>query len=120
MNQFLGAYENQWVSMPSLVRELGISTDTSRIPLTSVMFNFDPGVKSESFHFEGLKSRFFFSHRNFETFEISINAVSDNDDMIFECAFNVNLFNENEMHQRLIQIETLMRSILENPNAKIG
>ena len=119
MDRFFPAYENQWISMPELLQELQVRPDPARVALTSVMFNFDPGMKAEDFRFEGLKAHHFFNHRNFETVEISINAVVEDSDMVLECAYNSDLFDVNEMHQRLMQVERLMKSISENPEVPV-
>lgn len=111
MERFLEAYDNQWISMPALIKELKVQIDPARVPLVPVLFNFDPGVKSSEFRFEGLKSSFFFNHRNAETFEISINAVVENGGLVLECAYNDAIFDSSEMHERLVQLENLMESI---------
>ncbi|MCC7441507.1 MAG: amino acid adenylation domain-containing protein [Bdellovibrionales bacterium] len=116
MSRFFEAYENQWISMPELIRELGVQVDPARVPFAPVMFNFDPGVKKEDFKFAGLEAYFEFNHRLFETMEISVNAVVEDQDLVLECAYNLDLFDQEQMHRRLEQIERLMASIVENPD----
>ncbi len=100
MEKFYAAYEHQWISQDDLVR---------------VIFNFDPGMKPEDLHFEGLKSHHIYNPRDVEKFEISINAVVENDDMLLECAYNTDLFEADKMHHRLTELDEMMASIAENP-----
>jgi amino acid adenylation domain-containing protein len=119
-DRFLSAYENQWITIPELLRELDVELQPARVPLASVMFNFDPGMDGAALHFEGLQARHFFNHRNAETFEISVNAVVEGDDLVLECAYNRALFDAAGMHQRLAQFEQLMASIGEQPDDPVS
>ncbi len=120
MQNFFAAYENQWISMPELMSELKVRQDPARVPFVSVIFSFDPGMSASDFHFEDLKAHHFFNHRNFETFEIAINAVVEHGDMVLECAYNADLFDAAEMHERLLQFEKLMASITEAPELPVA
>lgn len=120
MERFLAAYENQWISMPALIQELKVPVDPARVPFVPVLFNFDPGMKPEDFHFEGIKTSHLFNHRSAEIFEISVNAVVEYGELILETAFNTDLFEPAEMHERLAQVETLMASIAAGPATPVA
>ena len=89
--------------------------DASRTPFVSVMFNFDPGMKQQEFRFGNLEAHHIFNARKAETFEISVNAVVEDRDMVLEWVYNTTLFDGGEMQLRLAQFEQLMRSIAANP-----
>ncbi|MFI4890169.1 MAG: amino acid adenylation domain-containing protein [Steroidobacterales bacterium] len=118
--RFLSAYEHQWIALPDLLQELGIEFNRSRMPLVAIMFNFDPGMDESAFRFEGLQARHFFNHRNADTFEMSVNAVVDGEDLVLEWTYNRTLFDRDEMLLRVAQFEQLMRSIAEKPDAPIA
>ncbi len=115
MDAFLSAYEHQWISMPELIRELNAPIDPTRVPMMPVMFNFDPGMKRESFRFEGLDAHHCFNPRKAETFEMSVNAVVEDADLVLEWVYNTSLFDDGEMQRRLEQFQCLLRSIGESP-----
>ncbi|MGZ3697666.1 MAG: condensation domain-containing protein, partial [Bdellovibrionota bacterium] len=119
METFLSAYEHQWICVPELMQELQVRRDPSRAPIAPVMFNFDPGMKAEKFRFQGLRAHHFFNHRNFETFELSINAVVEEDGLVLETAFNTDLFDEKRMHERLQQFERLVSEIGASPETGV-
>ena len=119
MEAFLAAYEHQWITIPELLRAIRYPIEPSRAPLIAVMFNFDPGMDAGALHFEGLRARHFFNHRNAETFEISVNAVVEEGDLILEWAYNRDLFDAAEMHARLEQFEHLMAGIARQPDSPV-
>ena len=117
--QFLASYENRRVSLPQLLGDLKFPLDPSRVPLVSVMFNFDPGMKTSEFKFNGLDSSFFFNHRNFETFEISINAAVEGADIVLETACNAALFSREGISERLSQFDCLIASLSRGPDTPV-
>lgn len=120
MDRFLAAYENQWITVPELIHELKVPVDASRVPFVSVMFDFDPGLRSEEFVFDGLNAHYFYNHRNAETFEICINSAVRGEDLVFECAYSSTLFDTDAMQQRMEQLEQLMASINEQPDLPVA
>ncbi|MGA2550909.1 MAG: amino acid adenylation domain-containing protein [Burkholderiaceae bacterium] len=119
MERFLGAYEHQWITIPELLQITEYEIEKTRAPLIAVMFNFDPGLESEALDFQGLRAHHFFNHRNAETFEVSVNAVVEAGQLVLECAYNQSLFDREEMHARLQQLETLMASVVAAPDLPI-
>jgi amino acid adenylation domain-containing protein len=116
MDHFLAAYENQWVSHADLVAQLAIPVDAARAPLASVGFSFDPGMKREAFHFEGLRARHRFLDRAAERFEISVNAVLEEEELLLECSYSAAVFDDATMVERMAQLEQLMASIVARPD----
>jgi amino acid adenylation domain-containing protein len=119
MERFLAAFEHQWITIPELLQAIGFQIERTRAPLVQVMFNFDPGIEDNALSFEGLKAQHFFNHRNAETFELSINCVVENSELILELAYNRTLFDAAETHLRLQQFEQLMASIVAQPDSPV-
>jgi amino acid adenylation domain-containing protein len=119
MERFLAAYEHQWITIPELLQTIDFEIEKTRAPLVQVMFNFDPGMEEDALHFEGLKARHFFNHRNAETFEISVNFVVEGGELILEWAYNRALFDPVETHSRIQQFERLMASIVAQPDGPV-
>ncbi len=116
--RFLEAYDHQWVSIPGLIRELGVDVDRARAPLVSAIFGFDPGMETP-FRFGDLTARHHYNERLGETFEIQLNAVVEDGELILEWSYNAALFDREQMHARLMQFEHLMRAIAEQPDCKV-
>jgi amino acid adenylation domain-containing protein len=117
--RFLGAYEHQWIAIPDLLQAIDFEIDKTRAPLVQVMFNFDPGMEDGALHFDGLEARHFFNRRNAETFEMSVNFVVERGDLVLEWAYNRTLFDPVETHLRMQQFETLMASIVAQPDSQV-
>ena len=115
MDTFLAAYEHQWISVPELLHELKPAMDASRTPFVSVMFNFDPGMKQDEFRFGSLEAHHFFNPPKADTFEISVNAVVEERDLVLEWVYNTTLFDDVEMQRRIAQFEQLVHSIADGP-----
>jgi len=119
MEHFLAAYEHQWTTLSELVVELGVAVDPARAPLASVQFSFDPGMKKDAFDFDGLAARHYFNPRSTDAFEMSINAVLEEDELLLECVYSSALFDAAQMQQRLAQLEYLMTSIGTSPDLPV-
>ena len=116
----LDAYDNQEFTFGRLVQKLSIPRDSSRIPLVSVIFNVDQDFEPGQFNFGGLEIDFFTNPRCFENFELFINATSINGRVNLECQYNTNLFNSDTIRRRLAEFETLLTSIVANPDRNIA
>jgi amino acid adenylation domain-containing protein len=111
----LDAYEYQQFTFGSLVSKLALTRDPSRIPLVPIMFNLDRAAASNSQLFSGLKLDSHLNPREFETFELFINAVELDDKIVLECQYNTNLFDRATIERRLAEFETLLLGIIANP-----
>ncbi|MBL0343531.1 MAG: hypothetical protein IPP71_23345 [Bacteroidetes bacterium] len=72
--QILDAYDNQRYTFGSLIKNLNIPRDPSRIPLVPVSFNVDLGI-TNGVYFEGCTYKFTTNPRHYENFEFFINAA---------------------------------------------
>jgi amino acid adenylation domain-containing protein len=110
-SQMLDAFEHQQFSFGSLLKELNITRDPSEIPLVNIVFNIDQQTPDQGMRFDGLSARYSTIPRQFENFELFINAVSCENKLVLECQYNVNLFKastiENWFHCYISLLENL-------------
>jgi amino acid adenylation domain-containing protein len=116
----LDAYEHQQFTFGSLVSKLALPRDPSRIPLVPIMFNLDRAAPDHRTLFTGLELASHLNPREFETFELFINAVELADKIVLECQYNTNLFDRETIWRRLAEFETLLRGIIANPQQLIS
>lgn len=112
-SSILDASEHAELTMGSLLQELALQRDPSRIPLVSVLFNIDPALRPAQF--QGVSSRANSVPRCFETFEWFINGVVVDNQLVLETTYNKNLFDRETMKARLREFETLLRSVVQAP-----
>jgi amino acid adenylation domain-containing protein len=115
----LDAYDNQQFTFGSLVSKLSLPRDPSRIPLVPIIFNFDRDPES-NISFMGLELDACLNPRDFENFELFVNAVELDGQITIECQYNTNLFDPNTIRRRISELETLLLSIVANPAQSIG
>jgi len=113
------AFDHQQFTFGSLIQKLNIHRDPSRIPLVPVVMNVDIGF-TEGFHFEGCQFKVTTNPRYFENFEIFLNASGQGDELILECTFNNDLFEEKMMHRRMEEFIQLMDGLVDDPEVRIG
>ncbi len=111
----LDAYDHQQFTFGSLVSKLALVRDPSRIPLVPIMFNLDRAAANNSHLFSGLELTSQLNPREFETFELFVNAVELDDKIVLECQYNTNLFDRATIQRHLSEFETLLQGIIANP-----
>jgi amino acid adenylation domain-containing protein len=114
----LDAYDNQQFTFGSLVSKLALPRDSSRIPLVPIIFNFDRDPES-NISFTGLELKSCLNPRDFENFELFVNAVELDGKIVLECQYNTNLFDVDTIRRRIAEFETLLLSIVANPAQSI-
>jgi len=115
------AYEYQRYTFVSLIKKIQLHRDPSRVPLVPVIFNMDQQTNEDGFKVDGLEADIFSNPRKFENFEIFFNVTStSNNKVVFECTFNANLFTEDTIHLRLAEFETLLHSVVTEPDRLIS
>ncbi|MDX2505743.1 MAG: amino acid adenylation domain-containing protein, partial [Gammaproteobacteria bacterium] len=114
-SSMLDAYENQRCTFGSLIKKLPQSArDPGRIPLIPLLFNIDQASHEDGFVAEGIEAEFFSNPRHFENFEWTLNVSSSDTKVVFECTYNTNLFDNETIHVRLREYETLLYSIVND------
>ena len=114
----LDAYDHQNLSFGELIQSLDLPRDPSRIPLVPVVFNVDTGI--DDFSLDGLESTFISNPREFDTFELFINASSANGRLVIEAQFNRALFDPATIEGYLQAFERMLRSALADPDRSIS
>ncbi|RYZ38900.1 MAG: non-ribosomal peptide synthetase, partial [Myxococcaceae bacterium] len=71
----LDAYEHQEYTFGTLLKQLALPRDPSRLPLVNVLFNVDQAVTGEQLAFHGLTCTLASNPRHFENFDLFINAA---------------------------------------------
>jgi hypothetical protein len=100
----VSAMENARYELGDLLRSLPRPADPSRVPLPAVCLNMSPKMEDRDLRYEGLAVHYEVNPRHFESFEIFINAVLDeNDQLEMQFQFNSDLFGEAEI--RTLQAE---------------
>jgi amino acid adenylation domain-containing protein len=115
----LDAYEHQDLTFGSLISKLALPRDPSRIPLAPIMFNLERATAVRGL-FNGLEFESGLNPRDFETFELFINAVDKTDKIVLECQYNTNLFDRQTIQRRLAEFATLLRGIVAHPAQSIA
>ena len=69
----LNAYEHQRFTFGSLLKNLNVPRDFNRVPLVSILFNIDPGLKN--LKIGGIKSTVKTNLRKFENFDMFLNGT---------------------------------------------
>lgn len=116
----LDAYEHQQLTFGSLLKQLTIPRDPSRIPLVPVTFNVDRAIRGEDLPFDGLEVEVFSNPRYFENFEIAVNASVAGGDLVLECQYNTDLFDAQTIRRRMEEFEVLLAGIVADPNQQIS
>ncbi|TXE12887.1 amino acid adenylation domain-containing protein [Seonamhaeicola algicola] len=115
----LDAYDYQQFSFGQLLKKISITRDPSRIPLVPIMFNIDMGMSS-AVHFKGLTHKLISNPREYEAFELFLNATGTEDELILEWSYNAALFKPDTIEKMMISFKQILLDIVENPNTKIG
>ncbi len=112
------AYENQQYTFGSLLKKLNISRDSSRVPLIPIVFNIDIGL-NEGVKFEGIKHELIINKREYENFEIFLNASGSGDSLILEWSYNTQLFSAETIRGMMEDFTRLLQQVTQNPEIKI-
>ena len=90
----LGAYEHQEYTFGSLLQQLRIDREPSRLPLISMLFNVDQQLEAKDLDFAGALASYESNPRVAENFELFVNISASKDRVILECQYNSDLFSE--------------------------
>ncbi|UII76109.1 amino acid adenylation domain-containing protein [Flagellimonas sp. HMM57] len=113
------AYEHQSLSFGQLLQKLPIPRDASRVPLVPIMFNFDTEMTSQV-AFADLTYELKTNPREFEAFELFLNAGGTEDNLLFEWSYNSSLFKQSTITQMMNSFVEILKRVVDNPNSSIG
>ncbi|GGI25684.1 amino acid adenylation domain-containing protein [Pedobacter mendelii] len=118
-NEILDAYDHQRLTFSELLKKLNIKRNKANIPLVPVVFNVDRGM-DDAVNFSGLRHQIISNPRVSQTFEISLNVNGSKDSMIFEWAYNTQLFTSETINRMMNDFVSLLTVISDNPDTLIA
>ena len=113
------AYEHQSISFGQLLQKLPIKRDPSRVPLVPVMFNIDMEMTTEV-SFADLTHELKTNPREYEAFELFLNASGTADSLLLEWSYNTNLFQPHSIKQMMDSFVEILNRIASNPSNSLG
>jgi amino acid adenylation domain-containing protein len=117
-SELFDAYDHQKLSFGELLQKLSITRDPSRVPLVPVVFNIDMGM-TDGVSFLDLRYELKSNPRNYETFELFLNATGSSDDLILEWSYNSNLFKLETIKNMMTSFEEIIKTVVTNPEIEI-
>ena len=118
--KMLDAYDHQFYSYGALVKDLpNLERDPSQMPLLNVLFNIDQQPADQGLKFEKIKASYITIPREFENFELFINAVNSGDKLILECQYNTNLLTAATLENWISNFLELMKTLVNRPEQMI-
>src|SRR5450432_65458 len=112
-------YDHQQFTFGSLLKKLNIARDPARVPLVPVVFNMDMGL-DDGVSFEGLRYELFYNPREYENFELSVNASGSEQRFVLEWSYNSQLFKPSTIKNMMEEFEALLMALVAEPEKKIG
>ncbi|WP_372948098.1 non-ribosomal peptide synthetase [Mariniphaga sp.] len=117
--EIFNAYEHQQFSFGQLLQKLAISRDPSRVPIVPIIFNIDIGM-ANAVAFNGLSFKLKSNPRAYEAFELFLNAMGTEDELILEWSYNTSLFKPATIVQMMASFKEVLHGIVANPSVEIG
>jgi non-ribosomal peptide synthetase component F len=114
----LDAYDHQQFTFGSLLKNLNIPRDPSRAPLVSAVFSLDQGLGG-MLHLEGLTTKVISNKRDYENFELFINATIEEEDFKLEWTYNTQLFKAETIKKMMDQFDSLLNTLIQDPQIKL-
>ncbi|MBD1394377.1 non-ribosomal peptide synthetase [Mucilaginibacter glaciei] len=118
-SQVLDAYDNQQYTFGTLLKNLNIPRDASRLPLVPVVFNIDIGM-DEGVSFKGLQHQYINNAREYETFEIFLNITDNKGPLTLEWSYNSQLFEAATIARMMGEFKHLLHELVKAPETLIG
>lgn len=114
----LDAFDNQRFTFSTLLRELNIPRDPSRVPLVPVIFNLDLEM-DDRVAFAGITHELRSEPRSYEQFEMALNANSAGGKVTLEWSFNTDLFKEETIRRWMAELVQLAGRIIAFPDTPL-
>ncbi|MFI5153658.1 MAG: amino acid adenylation domain-containing protein [Chitinophagales bacterium] len=115
----LDAYDHQQLTFSSLLKKLNIARDWSRVPLIPVVLNLETKL-DDDVDFYGMTHEMVFNRREYDSFEVAVNAEPSGQSFIFEWTYNTQLFKPETIKRMMNEYEFLLHEIIKNPEKKLG
>jgi amino acid adenylation domain-containing protein len=102
----------------SLVRRLQLPRDRSRTPLVGMTFSLDK--IGAPFDFGDVTIASLTTPRSYSNFELQVNVVDNGSDLVLECDYNADLFDQSTIRRWLSYYETLLRGVVARPDDAVA
>src|SRR5690606_31962481 len=116
--QLFDAYDHQRLTFGSLLKNLKIARDSSRIPLVPVVFNVDFG-KDDGVHFHDLDYEMISNPKAYLNFELFLNVNGSEDAVVLEWTYNSQLFNPDNIGKMIENFNHLLQQLVAHPELKL-
>jgi amino acid adenylation domain-containing protein len=116
----LDAFDHQEYTFGTLLRQLHVPRDPSRIPLVPVQFNLDPPSDPAAYPFKGLSVGLTTNPRSYENFEWFVNIAERGGRLEIECQYNRNLFDGATLRARLAELRALLEGVVADPGTPVA
>lgn len=113
----LDAYDHQGLTFGSLLKNINVARDASRIPLVPVVFNVDMGL-ANGVAFHQLRYEVRTNPRAYETFDLFLNASGSENHVVLEWSYNTALFTETRIGRMMAEFELLLQEVTTAPSQK--
>jgi len=114
-SRLLDAREHASVGFGEIVAQLGGSRDPSRVPLVAAVITHVQRYRADQLDFAGCAVDYHLSPRSAEVFELNLNVIEAADSLTFKGHVNADLFSEQWLHWRLLELEHLLREACGDP-----
>ncbi|MCB9169811.1 MAG: amino acid adenylation domain-containing protein [Flavobacteriales bacterium] len=115
----LDAFDHQRYTFGTLLQKLHVPREPGRIPLVPVVFNVDMNM-DDGVAFAGLEHRWHSDPRQYENFELFLNATGNDERLVLEWSYNTDLFDAATIHAWTEQFRMLVSRITTNASSPIG
>jgi len=113
----LDAYDHQSYTYGTLVRNLKLRRDPSRLPLVEVQFNLEK--VGSHLNFPGLQVEVDPNPKSAANFDLFVNIVESDQGLLIDCDYNSDLFDRETIARWLTHFETLLKSLSADTKQEI-
>ena len=114
----LDAFENQDVTFGRLLECVRVPREATRVPLAPILFNLDRAPAG--FGLKGLATRIEELPRQFLIFDLSINAVDHDREIVLDCDYNSDAFTTEWVTRFLAYFRSLLVAIIQSSAGLVG
>lgn len=119
-DNLLDAVEHRDYTLSTLLQQLAIARDPSRVPLAPVLFNIDQSLDGESAAFAGACIECHGVARVADNFELSLNAVQTPSGLRLECQYATSLLQSATVRRWLRAYRSLLQGVGEDIDRPCG
>lgn len=118
-SETLRDYDHQQFTFGSLLKNINIQRDASRIPLVPVSFNIDIGMDM-NVAFKDIEHTIIYNPRISETFELFLNVTDTRSGYQFQWSYNKQLYHPSTILRLMNCFSYLLSEIVKDPDQLVG